>query len=285
MKRIFGIMIALATTFMFACTEDSPLADDTALSTEDVDFDTTSEAAFDDVEDLTEESLDLSSFDAGRFGRRNIPDCAVVTKDEEAQTITIDFGDGCEGRRGRIRSGVIIITWTGTRGEAGFTKVVTFENFFVDGVQVEGTRTSVNVSGSDANPKIHNVTLVGGQLTFEDGTIATRDADHTRTWEETEDDVIKTKYGNASGINLDGLQYSKVVDESNPLLFKRSCKESGIFAPVSGITTISVEGEEDKIIDYGDGTCDNIATVTQGDVTEEIELNARKRRRGFLARG
>ena len=84
---------------------------------------------------------------------------------------------------------------------------------------------------------------------------------------------------------MDGLTYSKVVAEDNPITFKRSCKEERIFAPVSGIVTISIEGEADKIVDYGDGSCDNLATVTQGDLVEEIEVNAKKRRRGFQIRG
>ena len=45
------------------------------------------------------------------------------------------------------------------------------------------------------------------------------------------------------------------------------------------------EGEPDKIVDYGDGTCDNLATVSQGDLVEEIEVNAKKRRKGFQIRG
>lgn len=285
MKRIFGFLIAFSTTFMIACTEDNELASTDTIYVDDIDFAATSEATFDDVEDMTEESLDLQVFDAGRQGRRDLPDCAVVTKDEDAQTITIDFGEACEGRRGRVKSGIIIITWSGERGEAGFTKTVTFDNFFVSGVQIEGTRTSVNVSGSDTNPKVHTVTLVGGKMTFEDGSIATREAAHTKTMTETEDDKIKTKFGTASGINMDGLIYSKVIEEANPITFKHSCKEMRIFAPVSGIVTISVEGEVDKIVDYGDGTCDNLATVTQGDLVEEIEVNAKKRRKGFQIRG
>jgi len=35
---------------------------------------------------------------------------------------------------------------------------------------------------------------------------------------------------------------------------------------------ISAENEALKMIDYGDGECDNRATVTVGDVTETIEL-------------
>lgn len=290
MKRIFGILIAFSTTFMIACTEDNELAGPDSIYVDDIDFAATSEAALDDVDDMTEESLSLQDFDfdAGRHGgsgRRNLPDCAVITKDEDAQTIVIDFGDECIGRKDRVRSGKILISWTGEKGVAGFTKTVTFENYIVDGVLIEGTRTSLDVTGDDVNPEIHTVTLVGGKMTFEDGSIATREASHTKMVTETEDDKIKARFGTSSGINMEGLAYSKVVEEANPITFKQSCKEDRIFAPVSGIVTISIEGEADKIVDYGDGTCDNLAIVTQGDLVEEIEVNAKKRRRGFQIRG
>jgi hypothetical protein len=288
MKRIFGILIAFSTIFMIACTEDNELAGTDSIYLDDIDFAATSEAALDDVDDMTEESLSLSAYDAGRHSgpkRRNLPDCAVVTKDEEAQTIVIDFGNECIGHKGRVKSGKILLSWVGEKGIAGFTKTVTFEDYIVDGVLIEGTRTSLNVTGNEANPKTRTSTLVGGKMTFEDGSTATREASHTLTVTETDDDKIKARFGTSSGINMDGLAYAKVIEEANPVTFKQSCKEDRIFSPVSGIVTISIEGEADKIVDYGDGTCDNLATVTQGDLVEEIEVNAKKRRRGFQIRG
>jgi hypothetical protein len=44
------------------------------------------------------------------------------------------------------------------------------------------------------------------------------------------------------------------------------------FYPVSGVVEIATDGEELKIINYGDGECDNIITVTVGDVVETVEL-------------
>ncbi len=285
MKRIIGIFTAtLAMASMMSCSEDSPLTDSSSIFTDDVDFATTSEAAFDDIDDATEEAMNFDFAENGKIGHGRFFGCADITKDFDAKIITADFGEGCKGRNGRERSGKIIMTWSGERGEAGFTITTTFENYKVDGVVIEGTRTAVNVTGKDENPKVRTVTLTGGKLTFEDGSTATREASHTIAWEQTDDDKIKTRYGSASGVNVEGLTYSRVVDEATSLTFKHSCKEDGIFAPVSGIITVSIEGEEDKIVDFGDGSCDNLATVTQGDVQEEIEVNARKKKRGLRKR-
>ena len=44
-----------------------------------------------------------------------ITSCAIVTRDtiSTPRTITIDFGTGCTGQDGRLRSGKVIVTYTG----------------------------------------------------------------------------------------------------------------------------------------------------------------------------
>jgi len=45
------------------------------------------------------------------------------------KTITIDFGEGCEGPRGFTRSGIITITITDTLRNPGAEYQATFDNF------------------------------------------------------------------------------------------------------------------------------------------------------------
>ena len=59
------------------------------------------------------------------------------------------------------------------------------------------------------------------------------------------------------------------------MLIDRSCKY-----PLSGIVEITRAGET-MTIDYGTGECDNLAQVTKDGVSEEIELNSGKFRKGF----
>ena len=201
--------------------------------------------------------------------------------------ITIDFGEGCEGKNGVVKSGQILINYSGDRTTPGSFKTVTFNNFFVDGVQVEGTRTWENITESETSNPTYSITLSGGKITFEDGSTMTRDAAHVKTLFVDESDNTlneSTLYGSASGINLEGLSYSHAIDELTPLLFKHSCRIERIFAPVSGIIVINVEGESEKTVDFGDGSCDNIATVTQDGVSETKEINAKRKRRGVARR-
>lgn len=198
--------------------------------------------------------------------------CAVRTHDPENKTITIDFGDGCEGWGNRIRKGKIIITYTDRKYVPGAVWVVTFENFYVNNIKVEGVRTCTNVSaGFDDHPSF-NIMLEEGKLTWPDGTYAEREANHTRTWIRAEnplrDEITLT--GSASGINRRGVAYTMTI--VSMIRYKRACWASRIFIPVEGVKLLKREGHPDMLIDYGDGTCDTLVTVTVNGVSREVDL-------------
>ena len=68
--------------------------------------------------------------------------------------------------------------------------------------------------------------------------------------------------GSASGVDRKGNAFS--VEITSPLARKMGCTYI-----VSGTQTIKIDGKKDRIVDYGDGTCDNLATLTiDGNVFE-----------------
>ena len=76
--------------------------------------------------------------------------------------------------------GTIIITVTGDPEEAGSQRIVTFEDYFVNGNQLEGTRTFTNDGINENGNPSFNVTLVDGRITTEGGEVFTREANKTR---------------------------------------------------------------------------------------------------------
>ncbi len=281
MKRIFGLMIAAAGLVLASCSDDAETISGSVVFEDDISSAATADAIFDDIDDITEindDGFGAKSFDPERERMNN---CATITVDREAGEVVIDFGDGCEGRDGRVRAGIIRITHSGEYGQPGHTKVTTFEDFSVDSIAVEGIRTITDISDTALVEKKYSITLVGGKLTFPDGTEVTRDAEKIRRkfFNEEEQTRQATVFGIATGINKDGLQYTHTVDEATPLLFSHACRDISKLAPISGILLIQVEGESDKIIDFGDGTCDNLVTVTQDGMTTEIEIDPRQTRR------
>jgi hypothetical protein len=54
--------------------------------------------------------------------------------------------------------------------------------------------------------------------------------------------------------------------------YKRACWATRIFIPVEGTKLIKREGYPDTLVDYGDGTCDALVTVTVDGISREINL-------------
>ena len=179
---IYGAIAAISVALLIASCGDETDQNDLNLVTE---VDTQSEAAMESVmEDLDNvaEAAMIAANAGGRFFEDELLSCATVTQNQELKTVIIDFGDGCIGPRGRMRSGRIVITYTDRRLVSGAVKTVTLEDFEVDSVGIEGTRVFTNIMESENDFPMFRIQLMGGRLTFSDGTIATRESDHTRTW-------------------------------------------------------------------------------------------------------
>lgn len=290
MKRLIGILISTAAFTFYSCSDDAENISDsssTDIAIEDASLETTSSELMEEIDEAADFATNSFAVTGGKllggfgFGGRRFGDCVTVSEDETTGTKTIDFGEeGCEGRDGRVRKGKIIITHEGERDIPGFKRTVTLEDFSVDTIGVEGTRVLTYVSGTDIE-KEYNATLTGGKLSFPDGTEATRESTRTRiaSFDEEGEKTQVERYGSATGINREGLTYNNYVDETTPVLTLTDCRAEGTFAPVSGILSINIEGESEKTIDYGDGTCDNLVIITQDGISTEVEIDPKQRRK------
>ncbi|MEM8899398.1 MAG: hypothetical protein AAGC85_14890, partial [Bacteroidota bacterium] len=165
----------------------------------------------------------------------------------------------------------IKITYTGPKYLPGSVITTELVDFFVNEVQIEGTRTVTNVS-EDFNDFISlNSTLTGGRVTWPDGSSATRENSYTRTWVRGSR-PLNDEYqieGSGGGVNREGIAYSRAIQET--LVIKRRCRVVGIGVPVSGTVALS-KGGNSIMVDFGDGDCDRKATITKGEDSKEIDL-------------
>jgi len=274
MKTI-RLTLLLAGTILFLMTSCNQEEETQVIDTSAAELEATYDDTFEEVDAIVESTLAYFNFD-GRVAETEEEDerirCGIKTHDYENKVITIDFGDGCKGWGGRIRKGKIIITYTDRKYVPGSVWVITFEEFYISDIKVEGIRTCTNVSTSfDDNPSF-NIMLEGGKLTWPDGTFAEREANHTRTWIRMENPLRDeiTLIGSASGVNRRGVSYTVTI--VSMLRFKRACWAFRVFIPVEGVKLIKREGHPDVLIDYGDGTCDSIVTVTINGVSREVDL-------------
>ncbi|MEQ9404429.1 MAG: hypothetical protein RIM99_12625 [Cyclobacteriaceae bacterium] len=278
MKKLSFILTVLLAVLISSCSEDdsnsSGLVDQL-----DTDSEAALESNFEDVDLITEASMEtLDETDGGRsiVDRDALISCAIVEKDTVNKVITIDFGDGCEDGNGRIRKGKIIIEYNERKLVPGAYRIVTLEDFFIDEVQVEGKRTITNTSSDINDNPTFTITLDGGRLTFEDETTATRDATRIRKWVRANNPLQDEARvdGTASGTRRDGVNYTIEILEE--LVYKRACRAGRIFIPVSGIKQITW-GDNVAVINYGDGDCDNVVTITLNGETFTKTLTPRGR--------
>lgn len=205
---------------------------------------------------------------------RTAADCPEVTFSAPMgtfpNTMTIDFGTGCTGYYGVERSGKIIATFTGPYPEAGTVITTTTEDYYVNGNLVEGTRTVTNMGTNDAGNIWFTVVTEGGHVHLSSGEDIYANINHEREWIEGAgglpvwDDVYLIS-GTESGTNRFGIDFTATI--TDPLRRELDCRW-----PTSGTRVISTADHPDREIDFGDGECDNIATVTVDGDSFEIEL-------------
>jgi len=272
-SRIITLVLAVIMMSFTACQNDSDEVT-SDLDALELESDAAMESTFQSVDQASEDGISYVNANArgDEAGpREGLADCAEVTHDVENQTITIDFGDGCEDRLGNIKKGKIVIEYNDRAYVPGSYKIVTFVDFYINDIKVEGTRTITLISATETEREF-TIELVGGKLDFGDGTFITRDGSWVRIWFVDENKTSKS--GIAEGININGIDYSEFVDASTPLNFLRECSQR---LAVSGIKEMVV-GDRSATIDYGDGECDRIITVTIDGETFTREITPRRGR-------
>jgi len=201
-----------------------------------------------------------------------ISSCSVITIDNtsDPRIITIDFGTGCTGKDGKSRSGKIIITATSFM-DATSERKKTFEDFYVDGRKVEGVVNKTITINREDHSRVAEISE-DITITFpEEGGTARRVASLIREYQFNIHGLLKdnivTSYGTVEFTRVNGLKMTKTISESDPLVFKVLCHHI-----VSGVVAITTSNNRALTIDYGEGECDNLATITNGDKTRVIRL-------------
>jgi hypothetical protein len=213
-------------------------------------------------EDLSEQ-IDIDA-DVAIEERGGGGSCPTITTAQPwgawPNTITIDYGtDGCTRPDGRVLKGKLIIVQTDEIRNSGATRTLTHDNFFVDDVQVEGTKTWTN-NGLNADGFFsYTKNATDMKLTFSDGTTTTWNKTRTSTLIEGGNttaniDNVWSSTGSASGTNRNGVNFTATI--TAPLIKKASCR--WISAGVMEIT----RGVRSGSLDFGNGDCDRFGEFT-----------------------
>ncbi len=274
--------LAISLSFVMSCKKD----DSTKITSETDDEGVTYADRFQEAEGVSSD-VDVMSDEAVEMGSVNfrggsasddfgILSCGTVTNDTVAQTTTIDFGTppGCTGPHGHTRSGQIIIHHNGLQYfQTGYVRTITFVNYYVDERHVEGTRTitnnGVNAGGHmnwTINAQNMRITKPNGNY-HEWNSLRNREMTAGDTTSFDPGSTVYSITGSSSGINSNGVTCTANI--TTPLVKPGSCN----FRIVSGILVITPSNRPEITINYGNGDCDDLATVTRNGVTHIIHIH------------
>ncbi|MGZ3913893.1 MAG: hypothetical protein ACXVB3_09190 [Flavisolibacter sp.] len=218
-------------------------------------------------------------------GADSIPSCVTLTvnhlnaPDFFPVRITIDFGSGCLGKDGHIRSGKIIATYTGRLTVPGKSVTTSFDSFFLDSIGVQGNHTLTNTTVAGSNQRQFTIDVTNARLSKPSGNYS--------QW--TSHRVVTQVEGNATPdlsiddvFSITGSAYGKVYNGNEafawhseitePLRKRFSCHWISKGILTCWRETLNSSSPWAAVLNYGDGTCDFLATLTINGVTTTIKL-------------
>lgn len=273
-KTLFSIVAVLALfslVFLSSCKKQ-----------QNVDTDTV-EAVI-DADNAAAEGVVLAQENTGNSKEAYASSCRTVTRsinfEDSTITVVIEFNGTCDD--GIPRSGKMTIVadlgWRAHPLGKGIT--ITYENFTRGRRVFDGTVSySVNVieDSTDSSQVIAMTTTMRNfTVKFPDSTSVTLNGSKTIefvrgffTFWDKKDDVLKIN-AQVEGTNRKGENFTAVSED---IIIKRNCN---YFFPVSGTKTITFDDGRTYIINFGDGTCDRVYTVTYNGETYTFEFDPNK---------
>jgi hypothetical protein len=224
--------------------------------------DALAQKTYDDVQGIANEAWSKSS-KSPLFDTVFLSSCATITLELNVMPyrLTVDFGStNCLCPDNKYRRGKIIVTFNGAYADSGTVIRDSLDNYYVDNNKVEGTRVVTNLGYNGAGHLHYRVTVNGsiikpnneGTITWHhDGEREWIAGENTWTW--LDDEYLIS--GTSSGVAANGQSYS--LTTVTPLDIKLNCHYI-----CGGILNFQGEGLPLITVDYGNGTCDNVATAT-----------------------
>jgi outer membrane murein-binding lipoprotein Lpp len=264
-------IVALFAVILFAsCSKDN---NDTASTFTAADI--TTNAKIDQISNDVSDIIDDQYAAQNPTGRVNapvetglLPTCATVTTTATTTTWsrTIDFGTtGCAMPNGAILRGVIIISGSLNYALQNYVISYTFVNFYHNDILVQGNRTITrSFQSTTYQTAIHPVNVMDMNMTFTiHGDVYTRVGTRTRECVEGYDtrtiwtDNVYVVTGVWTTTFPTGVVHSNTISATSPLRIRMNCN----YRIVSGTVNIT-RPNHTAVLDYGTGTCDNIATIS-----------------------
>jgi hypothetical protein len=277
MKRKFlysgTFIFVIFFVILYSCQKDNNTISDTDLPFNANSVEKNAVVAtttFEELNDFAQSGFDASGIKGGIFTLGTCPAVGINFMTPPF-SILLDWGTGCNAGDGTTRSGNIKISLSGLMNEKGSVATMKIENYVADGKKISGVTRITYQGPNPGNSWPRYAVFSEGKIEFADKSFITCRSESVRLQAEGRgttsiaDDVWRTEIQNAAGINRDGSKWT--AKTTKVMIKKGDCKWYN-----SGTLVITPEKGDIRTIDFGDGACDNKATLKIGDKITEINL-------------
>jgi hypothetical protein len=270
---LLGVIVAALT--LQSCNQDNDAAEMT--TEQEVELVENTVLAEDIVDEDVEivNAADVMEFQMETALRTDEEVCFTRSWNAESLTLTIDFGEGCVGPYGKLRSGKIIVKYSERGDFYKADRSITFENYFVNNNQIIG---EIFIEKHNLNEEgfYENNYRAAFSILFSGGQTFTIRGERKREWIDGVRDGDRTNNvfrlsGAFTGRSTRGVNWSHEIIE--PIIADFNCKNSGFFLFSAGIKEVTFSNNRrtrTRVVDYGEGTCDNTFTITINDEVRTI---------------
>ncbi|UUC46472.1 hypothetical protein [Flavobacterium cerinum] len=253
-----------AALMAISCNSDSDSTDNSGANQDtSVTADAKAQGIEEDIEDIKEDVLANDGYYASKNENTQLPpsSCRVISQETLTngdKKFKVDFGTGCTDNNGNNRSGIIYIVVHRDNSTHVITANITFDNYYINSNKIEGT---INVSRSVVNniptytreTNINIIQPASGGTIHREGNFTIEKTGGASTPLVFTDDVF----------SIDGEAYTTLpngtllhMEITEPLIRNYNC-----LVIVKGKKTLT-KNSLTYTLDYGNGTCDNIAILT-----------------------
>lgn len=217
-------------------------------------------------------------------GTDSLPHCVHVSVEPLQphvfpKTVVIDFGSGCTSH-GHLRAGKITTVYTGRLTEPGKSATTTFEDFRIDSFSIEGTYVITNTTAPSANQRQFKTEIINANVSKTNDNYEELNASRIITQIEgngtplfPSDDIFRIT-GNSDGKTRRGsllVLWTSEIQE--PLIKRFTCRwfSKGVIKTMRNGLPSNTPWT--AVLDFGNGDCDNKATLTVNGTAHQITLH------------
>jgi len=256
------LTLSILAILLYACKEDDVINSPELTSTQACQDNSIAENIFNDIGHIVEAGFQ----DNGQI--KSCPSYNLINVDtSNIDTLIIDFGNTNCLHNGKLKRGIINVTYTGKYRDAHSIITTTFDNYYVNNSLVQGERIVTNEGINNNGNMWFTIEIKNASITTVNGTI-NWESDRVREWvngENTYSNILDDEYkttGTASGNGVNGNPFTMTIIDS--LNIDLGCLPSSCLIK-SGTAKISPYGYADRIINYGDSLCDcNVNVIING---------------------